>query len=63
MIDAAAFRLFEPNNSVNLSVYSAIDDREHLSDEEYLICTPIALGFSFATKKWGTSQSLHQTKC
>jgi hypothetical protein len=55
MIDPAAFRLFEPNNSINYPIYSAIEDRKHLEDEQYLICTPVVLGFCFGTKMWGKS--------
>ena len=59
MIDPAAFRLFEPNNSINLSVYSALEGRDHLKDEQYLICTPVVLGFCFGTKMWGKSQGFN----
>jgi len=53
MIDPAVFRLFEPNNTINLPVYSTLQERDNLKDEEYLICTPVVLGFCFGTKMWG----------
>ncbi|KAF8521951.1 P-loop containing nucleoside triphosphate hydrolase protein [Hysterangium stoloniferum] len=52
MIDPVAFRTFEPNCTYNLSVHKRME-REHLSDEELSICTPILLGFCFGVKMWG----------
>lgn len=52
MIDPEAYRLFEPDSVVNLAVYRQ-RDRNHLSDEDYLVCTPVVLGFCFGTKMWG----------
>jgi len=53
MIDPTVFRLFEPNNIINTPVYSALEERKNLKDEEYLICTPVVLGFCLGTKMWG----------
>ncbi|KAJ7213578.1 P-loop containing nucleoside triphosphate hydrolase protein, partial [Mycena pura] len=52
MIDSAAFRLFEPNCTYNLSVHRRLDHR-NLTDEQYMICTPVVLGFCFGVKMWG----------
>lgn len=53
MIDPAAFRTFEPNCHYNLKVHRRLE-RDRLSDDELAICTPIALGFCFGVKTWGT---------
>jgi len=63
MIDPAAFHLFEPNNTINLFVYSALQDRDHLKDDQYLICTPVVLGFCFGTKMWGKIQITSTSFC
>ncbi|KAJ7349861.1 P-loop containing nucleoside triphosphate hydrolase protein [Mycena albidolilacea] len=52
MIDPVAFRLFEPNCTFNLEVHRRLDP-ESLTDEQYMICTPIVLGFCFGVKMWG----------
>jgi len=52
MIDPAAFRIFEPNCSFNLPVQKDLE-RDQLTDEQYMICTPILLGFCFGVKMWG----------
>ncbi|KAJ7508569.1 P-loop containing nucleoside triphosphate hydrolase protein [Mycena galericulata] len=52
MIDPVAFRLFQPNCTFNLSVHRRLD-RDSLTDTQYMICTPIALGFCFGAKMWG----------
>ncbi|KAJ6543108.1 P-loop containing nucleoside triphosphate hydrolase protein [Mycena capillaripes] len=52
MIDPVAFRLFEPNCTYNLAVHRRVD-RGNLSDEQYMICTPVVLGFCFGVKMWG----------
>ncbi|PBK92858.1 P-loop containing nucleoside triphosphate hydrolase protein [Armillaria gallica] len=52
MIDPVAFRLFEPNTTYNIVVRKGMD-RDMLTDEQYMICNPVALGFSFGTKMWG----------
>ncbi|KAF7302929.1 AAA family [Mycena kentingensis (nom. inval.)] len=52
MIDPVAFRLFEPNITFNFHVHRTIE-RDSLSDEHYIICTPVVLGFSFGVKRWG----------
>ncbi|KAJ7762396.1 P-loop containing nucleoside triphosphate hydrolase protein [Mycena maculata] len=52
MIDPVAFRLFEPNSGLNLSVHRKLE-RDSLTDIQYMICTPIVLGFCFGVKVWG----------
>jgi hypothetical protein len=52
MIDPATFRMFEPNCGFNLPVHSKLG-RDELTDEQYMICTPILLGFCFGVKMWG----------
>ncbi|CAK5275284.1 unnamed protein product [Mycena citricolor] len=52
MIDPAAFRLFQPNCTYNLEVHRQLE-REELSDEQLMICTPVVLGFCFGVKTWG----------
>ncbi|KAJ7492168.1 P-loop containing nucleoside triphosphate hydrolase protein [Mycena latifolia] len=52
MIDPVAFRLFEPNCTYNLGVYRRLGPN-NLTDEQYMICTPIVLGFCFGVKMWG----------
>ena len=53
MIDPVAFRAHQPNADYNLPVRKLLE-RVVLTEEQYLICTPVVLGFSFATKTWGT---------
>ena len=55
MIDPSAFRIFEPNCSFNLPVQKNLE-RDKLTDEQYMICTPILLGFCFGVKMWGVFQ-------
>ncbi|KAK7047184.1 hypothetical protein VNI00_006850 [Paramarasmius palmivorus] len=52
MIDPSAFRLFEPNCTYNLPIHRRLNKAE-LTDEDYMICTPILLGFCFGVKTWG----------
>ena len=52
MIDPVGFRVFQPNCTFNLTVYRRLD-RDELSDEQYMICTPVLLGFCFGVKEWG----------
>jgi len=52
MIDPGAFRVFQPYSEINSSVSIPLN-RSELTDEQYLICTPIMLGFSFRSKVWG----------
>jgi hypothetical protein len=58
MIDPAAFRTFEPNCTYNLRVHKRLD-REQLTDDEFAICTPVALGFCFGVKMWGLFQFVY----
>ncbi|KAF7344584.1 AAA family [Mycena sanguinolenta] len=52
MIDPKAFRLFEPNCTFNRLVHRTLE-RDSLTEEQYMICTPIVLGFCFGVKAWG----------
>ncbi|KAJ6601323.1 P-loop containing nucleoside triphosphate hydrolase protein [Mycena vulgaris] len=52
MIDPVAFRLFEPNCTYNLRVHRRVEHK-NLTDEQYMICTPVVLGFCFGVKMWG----------
>ncbi|ETW80179.1 AAA+-type ATPase [Heterobasidion irregulare TC 32-1] len=52
MIDPVAFRVHQPNADYNLFVHKLLE-RATLTEEQYVICTPVVLGFSFATKTWG----------
>lgn len=57
MIDPAGFRIFQPNCTFNLTVYRRLN-RDELTDEQYMICTPIVLGFCFGVKEWGKRSEL-----
>ncbi|KAF5342476.1 hypothetical protein D9611_001266 [Ephemerocybe angulata] len=54
MIDPSAYRVWQHATSsvINPPVVYHLDPRK-LTEEEYMLCTPIVLGFSFTTKKWG----------
>lgn len=52
MIDHAVFRLFRKNSSLIRNVTRIVKKNE-MTDELYLITTPVLLGFCFATKTWG----------
>ncbi|KAF7302528.1 AAA family [Mycena chlorophos] len=52
MIDPTAFRLFQPNCSFNFDVHRVLEP-ESLTDEQYLVCSPVLLGFCFGAKQWG----------
>ncbi|KAG1840607.1 P-loop containing nucleoside triphosphate hydrolase protein [Suillus subalutaceus] len=52
MIDPGAFRMFKPESSLNLRVSTRLKPKE-LEEEQYMICTPVLLGFCFGTKQWG----------
>lgn len=52
IIDPAAFRTFNPSTNYAPQVHQTLS-REELTDEQFMICTPVALGFSFGDKKWG----------
>ncbi|KIJ62330.1 hypothetical protein HYDPIDRAFT_114844 [Hydnomerulius pinastri MD-312] len=52
MIDPGAFRDYCPDYIFNYTVTTPMD-REHLTDEDYLICNPTILGFCFGVKEWG----------
>ncbi|KAI9713538.1 MAG: hypothetical protein M1820_000920 [Bogoriella megaspora] len=52
MTDASAFRTFNPNIKFIPSVYRSLD-RDRLTTDQLMICSPVALGFSFGNKQWG----------
>ncbi|KAG2060596.1 P-loop containing nucleoside triphosphate hydrolase protein [Suillus hirtellus] len=52
MIDPWAFRMFQPDSSLNLPVSTPLK-RAELEEEQYIICTPVVIGFCFETKQWG----------
>ncbi|KAK0487643.1 P-loop containing nucleoside triphosphate hydrolase protein [Armillaria novae-zelandiae] len=53
MIDASAFRTYEANaDKMNTPVHQGLS-RNSLTDSDYMICNPVALGFCFGTKSWG----------
>lgn len=52
IVDASAFRHFNPNVSFIPRVHRSLH-RDRLTDEQLMICHPVALGFSFGDKKWG----------
>ncbi|KAF9489070.1 P-loop containing nucleoside triphosphate hydrolase protein [Pleurotus eryngii] len=52
MVDPTAFRTFQPNAEINPWVNKPID-RDEMTDEQYMICSPILLGFCFGAKTWG----------
>jgi len=52
MISPIAFRQFGPAASYNPEVRKPMA-RAKLTDDQYAICTPILLGFSFERKSWG----------
>jgi hypothetical protein len=56
MIDPTAFRMFQPNCTYNLKVHKRLGP--NLTDDEFAICTPVALGFCFGTKTWGQPRLL-----
>lgn len=52
IVDAQALRHFNPNLAFIPRVHRSLS-REGLTDEQLMICHPVALGFSFGDKKWG----------
>lgn len=52
MVDASAFRSFNPNLECIPEVHSTLD-RDGLTNEQFMICSPVAYGFSFGNKVWG----------
>ena len=55
MVDPAVFRLFRDGSRLIRHVQRSLK-KEEMTDEQYLICTPVLLGFCFATKTWGMSK-------
>jgi hypothetical protein len=54
MVDPASYRVWQPSvvSIINPSVLYRLDPTR-LTDEQYMLCTPIILGFSFTAKQWG----------
>jgi hypothetical protein len=54
IIDPAGYRTFNPNGTNFMPDIHRRLSREELTNEQLIICAPIAFGFSFGNKKWGT---------
>lgn len=52
MIDATAFCYFNPGSNFILRVQTRLD-RDNLTEEQFMICSPVILGFCFGSKQWG----------
>ncbi|RDW90657.1 ATP-binding protein [Aspergillus mulundensis] len=53
MVDVKAFRTFEPNATYCKDVYRQLENGIPDNDDDFAICSPIVLGFSFGAKMWG----------
>ncbi|KAL2835298.1 P-loop containing nucleoside triphosphate hydrolase protein [Aspergillus cavernicola] len=53
MVDAKAFKTFEPNATYNYDVYKQLQTGTPENDDDFAICSPIVVGFSFGAKLWG----------
>ncbi|KAL4914738.1 P-loop containing nucleoside triphosphate hydrolase protein [Aspergillus aurantiobrunneus] len=53
MVDARAFKTFEPNATYNKEVYKQLEADLPTNDDDFAICSPIVVGFSFGAKLWG----------
>lgn len=53
MIDASSFSTHNPDCDYVPKIHSALN-RHKLTDNQLIICSPYALGFSFGNKRWGT---------
>ncbi|KAG9231384.1 P-loop containing nucleoside triphosphate hydrolase protein [Amylocarpus encephaloides] len=52
MIDTESFNAHNPDCSYTARVHTVLD-RDRLTEEQYLICSPYIQGFSFGNKRWG----------
>lgn len=52
IIDPAGFRSFNPNINFMPDVHKGLS-RDTLTEEELVICAPLAFGFCLGNKKWG----------
>ncbi|EKM59476.1 uncharacterized protein PHACADRAFT_249997 [Phanerochaete carnosa HHB-10118-sp] len=52
MVDPAVFNLFRSDSSLIRNVQRNLKKSE-MTDNDYLICTPVLLGFCFRSKSWG----------
>ncbi|TFY64130.1 hypothetical protein EVJ58_g2831 [Rhodofomes roseus] len=52
MVDVESFFEFQPRSNFIQRVHHALDPRT-LTESDFLICTPVLLGFCFTTKAWG----------
>ncbi|KAH8823866.1 P-loop containing nucleoside triphosphate hydrolase protein [Flagelloscypha sp. PMI_526] len=60
MISPSAFERFEPDSSYNSRVFQSLESElSDLQDEQYALCSPFVLGFSFANKSWGEFNVAH----
>ncbi|KAL4784385.1 P-loop containing nucleoside triphosphate hydrolase protein [Aspergillus varians] len=53
MVDARAFKTFEPNATYNKEVYKQLESDLPDNDDDFAICNPVVVGFSFGAKLWG----------
>ncbi|KAL4876124.1 hypothetical protein BJY04DRAFT_231952 [Aspergillus karnatakaensis] len=53
MLDAKAFKTFEPNATYYRTVYRQLKSGIPTKDDDFAICNPVIVGFSFGTKLWG----------
>ena len=51
MIDSAGFRLYLPDSKLLPQIDKEVRASD-ITDEDYLICWPMVLGFSFTSKAW-----------
>lgn len=52
MISPFAFHRYQPNSTYNYSVWRTVN-KASMTEQDYAICTPVLLGFSFSKKSWG----------
>ncbi|KAL4983359.1 P-loop containing nucleoside triphosphate hydrolase protein [Aspergillus falconensis] len=53
MVDVRAFKTFEPNATYCRTVYKQLETGLLDKDDDFAICNPIVVGFSFGAKLWG----------
>lgn len=53
IVDPAGSRSYNPGLPRMPSVVHRVRSRDALTEEEYIICTPVVLGFCLGSKKWG----------
>lgn len=53
IIDPDGFQTYNPNLPTMPSPVHSVRSLDALTDEEYMVCTPVVLGFCRGTKQWG----------